>query len=238
MKISYKILTVCCLVAAAGLAGCKKDLDKTIEENFDFTNKANVQLFNGIVGSNRTYLYIDNAPVNGATIAFGAAFPGTGYGFAVTGAETAFRVRDTLASSTQVPMSFMQNLQAGKNYTIFLYDTSTAPKQITVETDLVIPTDTTARLRFANLAYSPTALPAVDVYSVKRKENIFTAVTKAGVTNFIPYASGSNDTLIVRYTGTTTMVAQLNGINPVKKRSYTVVLRGGYTKAITTFANR
>lgn len=239
MKIKNKILAGCgVLVTVMGFMGCKKDLDKTIQENFDFTNTANVQLYNGIVGSNRTYLYIDNKAINGATIAYGAAFPATGYGFTVTGAETAFLVRDTAATTTQLPMSFMQNFESGKHYTMFLYDTITAPKQITVETDITVPTDSTARLRFANFAYSTAALPPVDVFSVKRQANIFTNITKTQVTNFIPYASASNDTLIVRYAGTTTLVTQLNGINPVQQRSYTVVLRGGATKGLTVFANR
>ncbi|MFN4313504.1 MAG: DUF4397 domain-containing protein [Chitinophagaceae bacterium] len=229
----------CGLIATMALTtGCDKELDPTIEENFDFTNTSNVQLYNAIVGSNRTFLYVDNKPVNGATIAYGAAFPSSAYGFTVTGANNNMLLRDTLASSSQVPLSFQPNLEAGKNYTIFAYDTSTAPQQLTVETNIVIPTDSTARLRFANFQYSTAARPAVDVFSVKRQANIFTNISKTQVTDFIPYASSLNDTLIVRETGTTNFVAQLNGINPTEKRSYTVVLRGGVSRVLTSFANR
>ncbi len=234
----YLIIGSCFCASLMMITSCNKELDPTIEENFDFTNTSNVQLYNAIVGSNRTFLYIDNKPINGATIAYGASFPANAYGFAVMGAGNNFLIKDTLSTSTQAPISFQPNLEAGKNYTIFVYDTSTAPKQLTVETNIVVPTDTTARLRFANLQYSVVARPAVDVFSVKRQSNIFTNISKAQVTDFIPYASASNDTLIVRETGTNVTVAQLNGINPTLKRSYTVVLRGGSTRVLTTFANR
>lgn len=239
MKSLKYMIVGCGLMTALVIAsGCTKDLDPTIEEKFDFTNTSNVQLFNAMVGSNRTFLFIDNQRINGATIAYGTPFPTNAYGFTVKGAGNNFLIRDTLATSTQVPLSFQPNLNAGKNYTIFVYDTSTAPQQLTVETSIVVPNDTTARLRFANLQYSVSARPSVDVYSVKRQSNIFTNISKAQVTDFIPYASALNDTLIVRETGTNTTVAQLNGINPTQKRSYTVVLRGGATRVLTTFANR
>lgn len=239
MKLSKYMIAGCALLTGwMTITGCDKELDPTIEENFDFTNTSNVQVFNAIVGSNRTYLYVDNKPVNGATIAYGAAFPSSAYGFTVTGGSNSFLLRDTLATSTQSPLSFMPNLEAGKSYTIFAYDTSTAPKQLTIENNVAIPTDTTARLRFANFQYSVANRPNVDVYSVKRAQNIFTNIGKTQVTDFIPYASAQNDTLIVRETGTNTVVGQLNGINPLQQRIYTVVLRGGVSRTVSSFANR
>jgi hypothetical protein len=127
---------------------------------------------------------------------------------------------------------------------MFIYDTITSPKQLTVETAIEIPLDTTARLRFANFVFSKTAVPAVDVYSVKRKANVFSNIATTQVTAFIPFAAALSDTLLVRETGTTTQLAALNNINPARKRSYTVVFRGRYqtttgttARALTTLTN-
>lgn len=239
MKALNIFMTGCGLAATLlFMPSCKKDLDPTIKEENNLVNTSQVQLYNAIVGSNRNYVYVDTKPLNGATIAYGSSFPSNAYGFSVPSGFRAFLLKDTLVTSTQLQLSFAENLQSQKNYTIFAYDTITAPKQLTVETKLEIPTDTTARVRFANFLYSTTALPAVDVYSVKRQANVFSGVIKTGVTDFIPYASALNDTLLVRWTGTTTQVVALNGFNPTQKRSYTVIVRGGATRAISTFANR
>lgn len=238
MKSLSILVAGCGLMTAVLVSSCKKDLEPIIQSQTDLTNTAQVQLFNAIVGSNRNYLYVDTKPLNGATIAYGASFPSNAYGFSVPAGFRAFLLKDTLITSTQLQLSFAENLQSQKNYTVFAYDTITAPRQVTVETKLEIPADTTARVRFANFLYSTVAQPAVDVYSVKRQANVFSGIIKTGVTDFIPYASQLNDTLLVRWAGTTTQVIALNGFNPTQKRSYTVILRGGVTKAISSFANR
>lgn len=219
------------------IQSCDKEVEQKLPEQYDLSNSALVKVYNAIVGSNRNYVYVDGTPVNGATVAFGSSFPST-YGFAVPSGLRSFVIKDTLATSTQLELAFSENLQANQLYTVFVYDTTTAPKQITVATNIEIPTDTTARVRFANLAYSTAILPPVDVFSVKRQTNIFSNIVQTEVTNFIPYASALSDTLLVRSAGTTMLMSQLNGFNPTQKRSYTLVFRGGFTKALTSFTSR
>jgi hypothetical protein len=157
----------------------------------------------------------------------------------VPGGLHSFSIADTLATTTQRPLTFAATLDPGKHYTIFTYDTITAVKQKTVETKIEIPSDNTARLRFANFIHDVNAVPPVEVFSRKRNEVIFTNVNKTEVTEFIPYSSLVNDTLIIRATGSTTTLAQFNGFFPTQKRSYTLVYRGSHrgTKVATVFAN-
>lgn len=224
------VVLVCCLGW-----GCKKDKGKEVAfENTTFTDKSFIQVHNGILNAARNYIYVDAVPVNGAALAFNSTFPATPSNFSVTNGFRAFLVRDTSSTATQVPLSFAENLQAGTYYTIFLYDTLTSPKKKIVANDIQIPTDTTARVRFANFIFSRTAVPNVDIFSLKRNANVFTNVGITDVTGYVPYASALNDTLYVRETGTTNLLATMNGFNPVQKRSYTLVFRGRYQTTGTT----
>jgi hypothetical protein len=218
------------------IAACTKNTGEPARQNRDFSSSSLLQLYVATLNASRNYMYINSSPVTGATIATGGLFPSTGYASDVPSGSTAFLVRDTLSTTTQLPLSFGESLQPGKNYTIFLYDTITTPKQKTVETNIVIPVDTAARLRFANFVFSRTAVPSVDIFSKRRGINIFTNVPVTDVTGFIRVPSSFNDTLIVRETGTLTQLAILNGINPTQKRSYTIVFRGRYTNTTGTAA--
>ncbi len=232
------ILTACsCVIATAFLAvSCVKETGKEVAlEQYDYSSKAFVQVYNGTLSSARNYVYVDGAPVTGAALAYASTFPSTPSLFAITSGFRAFLIRDTSSTIlTQPAMSFAENLQATGNYTIFMYDTLTSPKQKIVQNDIIIPTDTTARVRFANFIFTRTAVPNVDIFSLKRNANVFTNVGITEVTGYIPYASSLNDTLYVRETGTANLLATLNGFNPVRKRSYTLVFRGRYQTTGTT----
>lgn len=236
------------LMSAGLLLSCTKTFNEKTTQQTDFNNSTLAQVFLATVGASRNYVYIDGKNVTGAVLSSGSIFPSTGYAFNVNPGLRSFLIRDTLTTSTQVPLTFAENMQVGKQYTIFMYDTSTSPKQLTVATDIVIPSDTTARLRFANFIHNSFAVPGVDVFSKRRNQNIFTNVTKTQVTDFVPYTSAStnvsyipdtNDTLFIRETGTMNTLVQINGFNPTQKRSYTLVYRGSHrgTKTATIFAN-
>lgn len=250
MKVTTILQTCSAVIASALLAvSCVKETGKEVAlEQYDYSNKAFVQVYNGTLTSTRNYIYVDGTPVNGASLNYGATFPSTPSNFAITSGLRAFLIRDT--SSTilvQPPMSFGENFQANANYTIFMYDTVNAVKQKTVTNSIVIPSDTTSRIRFANFAYSPFTIPAVDIFSVKLNANVFSNVSTTEVTGYIPYASSSktveNDTLYVRIAGSgtnlmnrtvagTPPVTTLSPVQlivaPVRLRSYTLIFRGGY----------
>jgi hypothetical protein len=243
MKLS-KIITLNVLFTVAFslyLISCEKKVPEIASIDTDFSNSATVQVIDATVKSARTFIYIDNVPVSGAAIAFGGVYPGTAYALKVAAGSRSFLIKDTATVTTQLPLNFTQTFDAGKSYTIFMYDTLTSPKQLTVVNNIVIPADTTSRLRFANFIYNTTAVPAVDVYSYRRgPAPVFTNIATGTVTDFIPYASGLTDTLYVYATGTTSPLlvkSLVNSLTP--SRSYTSVYNGSYkstTKTVTTFA--
>ena len=234
MKLTTIIIAFSAVIVSALLAvSCVKQAGKEVAlEQNNFTNKTFVQVYNGTVNSARNYVYVDGNAVTGAAVAYGSTFPSTPSNFTVTSGVRAFLIRDTLPATTQPPMSFAENFEANQNYTIFMYDSLTTPKQKTVKNDIAFPNDTTSRIRFANFIFTRTAVPNVDLFSVKRNANVFTNVNITDVTNYVPHPSSSktveNDTLFVRETGTMNLLATLNGFAPVRKRSYTLVFRGRY----------
>ncbi len=219
------------LLIGTVLISCEKSFDEKTNQNRDVNANSVVQVYVGTVGASRNYVYVDGRPQNGVALSSGSVFPAVAYGFYVPAGQRAFLVRDTLSTTTQVPLSFANVLGGGKSYTIFTYDTITAVKQKTVETQIVVPTDTTCRIRFGHFAYSPTLMPNVDLYSFRRAANVFTNINPTDVSGYIPYASRLTDTLQVRETGTTNVLAQLNGFFGTEKRSYTLVYRGSHRGA-------
>lgn len=251
MKLKTIIKTCSAILISSFISfSCVKDVGKEVAtEQTDLTNKSFVQVYNGILSSARNYVYVDGSAVTGAALAYNGIFPLTPASFSINSGVRAFLVRDTLGTSTQPPMSFTQNLQAGSYYTVFLYDTVNAPKQKTVINNVVIPTDTSARIRFAFFAYAPFLIPQVDIFSVKLNRNLFSNVSVTDVTDFIPINSRSTDTLIVRVagSGTNLMNRTVSGtpavttfspiqlvLTPTRLRSFTLVFRGSYRTDLTT----
>jgi len=244
-KLPYIYFIIVVLLASA----CSKNSqDSTPIVNT--SNSSNIQFFLATVGASRNLITVDGNRINRPTLAAGTCFPtavypstNTSLAFAIGGGLHSFTVVDTLVTTMQKPLTFAGTFEAGKYYSIFMYDTITNPKQVTVESKIEIPADNTARLRFANFIHDVNAVPAVEVFSTRRNEVVFPNVNKTDVTSFIPYSSTVNDTLIVRQVGTTTALATFNGFFPTQKRSYTLVYRGSNRtptttpKAVTVFAN-
>lgn len=223
-------------IVATVLFACKKEVEIYLPEQTDLSSKAFVKVYNSVINTTRNYVYIDDVPVTGAGLAYGALFPSVSHYSAIDAGNRAVVIKDTLKTSTQKPISFSTTFDAGANYTIFTYDTVTNTKYLAVKDNIEEPADTTSRLRLANLIFSTSTVPNIDIYSVKRKANIFTNVGTAQVTDFIAFSSGLPDTLFVRATGTTTNLAQLNALTPTQKRSYTIVFRGRYANTTGTMA--
>jgi hypothetical protein len=109
--------------------------------------------------------------------------------------------------------------------------------------NIVVPTDTTARLRFANFAYSPTAIPAFDIFSRRLNAVVFSNVNFTEVTDFKAHPAGWVDTFNIRIAGTTTNLQNIGStgipsdisviFTPTKGRSYTLVFRNGYRSMYT-----
>jgi len=229
MKLKNIIFAGCSVITVAALLySCVKErgIEVAVESN-DFSNKAFVQVFNASVGTVRNYVYVDGKTLTGAVVPYGSSFPSVASTFTVSSGPHSFLIRDTLASSTQPQVAFAANFDGKSSYTIFLYDTLALVKQITVKNEIVVPSDTTARVRLANFVLSKTAAGSIDLYSISRKANVFSGVSVTGVTDYIPFASRAVDSLIVRAAGTQVALDTLT-FNPTAKRSYTLIFRGRY----------
>jgi len=255
MKLLKIIILNLGIVAASSLyLSCNKETPLLASISPDLGKSATVQVFSATVRATRNYVYVDGAPVSGSTLVYGGVFPSTAYAFKVDAGSRTFLIKDTLPATTQTPITFSQSMEAGKSYTIFTYDTITSVKQTTVLNNIVVPTDTTCRLRFANFIYNTTPVANVDVYSYRRipgtpvfvagapvlttSTPVFNNIATTSVTDFIPYAAGQTDTLYVYATGTTAplLVKQLVP-SLVQTRSYTSCYNGSYkgTKVVSTF---
>jgi len=215
------------------LTACNRDVFDTTARQDDFSSSARVQVYNVSVGSQRNFVYLDGKALTGVALAytntsFLPLFPATANSFAIPTGLRNFSVRDTLVTSIQPQLAFSENFEGGKHYTVFIYDTMSATKQKTVETNIVVPGDNTARVRFANFAWLKAGVPpAVDVFSKRQNANVFTNIPYTGVTDFISYESGVADSLIVRATGTATGL-DTAVLTFAAKRNYTTVFRGRY----------
>jgi len=240
----FKIITSALAVStlcAVNFSCVKNDPVHATTED-DFSNTTLMNVFNATVKATRNYVYVDGAPVSGVVFGAGSTFPNTAYAFRVKAGLRSFSIRDTLITSTQVPLNFVENLDVNKFYTIFTYDSINAPKQITVLNNIQTPTGNTSMLRFANFIYNTNAMPNVDVYSyrITPGQPVFSNVQTTGVTNFIPVPAGFIDTLYVYAAGTTSpLIAKAAVAAMTPQRSYTAVFNGSYrstTRNITTVA--
>lgn len=231
------------LMIAFFLQSCTKEASTRLTTQTNLSNNSLIRVFVATVNASRNYVYVDGKPITGALLSSGSMFPAAGiYASYIPAGFRAFLIRDTLSTSTQVPLSFSGNMQANKNYTIFMYDTISAPNQKTVETTYEVPADTTCRIRFANFIYNPAAVPSIDVFSFNRNANIFTNVAVTDVSNFIAYPTKLGvDTLYIRETGSLTNIIKVvtSGFFQ-EKRSYTLVYRGSHrgTRVATLYTDR
>lgn len=233
MKSSSIIKITLAVSAAILMIACEKASMPRATEITDFNNKARVQLFNATAGSPGNLIVVNGAVLNNtAPASYGIGWPTNNF-FITEPGTSAIIIRPS-SGTTQPALAFPTSFKANTFYSIFTYDTLTSPKQVTVESAVEIPSDTTARLRFANFMYSKTQAPNVDIFSVKRNGLIFSNIATSEVTPFVPYASRTLDTLIVRQAGTTTVLGQFNGFSATPKRVYTAVLRGSYVTITTT----
>ncbi len=237
MKIYVSIAFIA--VMLSGTMSCEKKLESVLDTlTVASDSLAFVQVFNTTLSSNRNYVSLDGKSVSGVTFAFGGLYPSTAMGLGVAPGNRNVLIRDTLITTTQPPLSFNEDFQAGKLYTIFTYDTVTAIKKLTVSSNIVIPADTSARLRFGSFLFSTASVPVVDVFSFRKNTNVFTGISANRVTDFIPYESRIADTLYIREAGTSNQLGKLT-VSFTAKRSYTAVIYGRYngTRTSATFIN-
>jgi hypothetical protein len=236
MKQTLSLLVLFILITSTFAVSCNKSFDDKFLTNETNSINSSVQVVLATVGASRNYVYVDGVPRNGAALSSGSIFPSSGIGISVPTGLRSMLVRDTLSTTTQTQLAFAQNMQAGMGYTVFVYDTITAVKQKTVETSLIVPSDTSCRIRFANFAYNGNAVtPAIDVVSTGKNEVVATNVPYTGVTEFVAHPTGlAGEGFQIREAGTSNVLATITSATLVPKRSYTVVYRGSHRNTSAT----
>jgi len=220
------------LTLATAQMGCRKKTNDTTPVK-DVPRQAYVQWFNGTLNSTRNFMYVNGIQINGTTNSFGGVFPSGAYSSAVYSGSSGITIKDTLSTSTQVAQNFVQELETGKSYTIFTYDTITSPKRLIAENGTSVLNGTNARVRFLNIIYNPTPPPTVDIFSVNQNNFVVMNLPVAQLTNFFEIAPGVSDTWQVRQSGTTTVMASLaiSTSSLMPNRRYTFVYRGSHRAA-------
>jgi hypothetical protein len=255
MRKNHVSIAVKFFLAGLLFSACKKQISVPIEAINNSTTYLKVYIASP--GATRNYVFINDRQVTGAALTAGGLFPlssasqGIAFPhnslFSVQLGEMRpiaqkISIRDTALVTAQPVTNVVTNLETLSNYTLFLADSSLRPRAILVKDDMPPVGDTAARLRFANLPFSPLAIPNVDIFSVKARANIFTNAPVGMISEFKPFASALNDTLHVRAAGTTANLASVNGFLATRGRYYTIVFRGSYrnpgSRVLGTFVNR
>jgi hypothetical protein len=229
---------------------CEKKASYTAE--FDYNSSANnsfvkfvnayayaTPLFAGQTSASIQLAY-NGVQFSGTPIALGGAFPGNA-NYAAVPKENSLKemfVRLGLgtppaAVKDSFLFAFQPNLTQGKYYTYFFCDsiTNLSKRLLITEDEVREPGGINLyRIRFVNLIPNmPVATPTLELFSFRARAVIFTGIPSRGVTPFIEVpvqGINTSDTLQIRYSGTTTTIATLNGLGVAGQASITVFARG------------
>lgn len=230
-RISFILQSLLFTGSVLVFCACSRNIHDTQIKESDLSSYAQGQFINLSIASNRSAIYVNNNVLNYATIAYRGQFPTLpNTSFIINSGVQTLTIRDTLATAVQPRLSFTYDFTPASYYTIFLYDTVNQAKQLIVPTKIVIPSDTTARVRFAHFSYLPGAAPAIDIFSKLRNENVVSGLQYTQVTDFIPYATVA-DSFFVKQTNNPSIILDTLVFTPARKRSYTLAFRGRYRTA-------
>ncbi len=244
------ILFLAAVVAAGILAGCDKELQEDAPAQL-LTNEGNAQIkvvhaspnFTTVTGQPEAFNFIvSGAKVNSAAIAFSGLFPAQNTGYmGITSGLHWFKIsRGGVNTTDSITIhTFQKLIEPGQKYSYIVTDSlkSTNEARTMLLTDnFNQPVPGNYAVRFVHAVTSDTVGKNVDVYSFRRKANIFTNVKIGTATGFIEYGPAGTDTLSVRRSGTTNELTRFNGIPFASTRVYTVIYKGLTTATTGTKA--
>ena len=223
---------VATLLTGVVLTGCKKNEQLRTAENVGLTNKSFLKVYNATLSSTNVNVKVEGVLQSATIFTYAGLFPASTTYSVVDPGTRSINIIDT-NSTHRINLTLSNNFELSKYYTLFMYDTITAPKGKIVVDDIVVPTDSVARLRFANFLHS--SLANVDVFSKSKNATIFSNISPLTVTPFMDHPSKKTDTFYLRPVNTITNVATLI-FTPGEKRNYTLIARGRYGNTSGTLA--
>ncbi len=232
-------------VAIAGvLAGCDKELQEDVPATLTGEGYSYIRVIHasptfrsvvttpGIQTRDSFNLYVSGAKVNSSFLTYNSMFPGqtTGY-IAVTSGLHYFRLtlNGVKTADSATLHTFQKVLEPGQRYSYILTDSirsSNENRQMLLKDNFNNPVPGNYAVRFVHAVMNDTVGKTVDVYSFRRKANIFTNIKIGDATGFVEYGPSGTDTLSVRRNGTTWELTRLNSIPFASGRVYTVIYRG------------
>lgn len=216
---TFKIATICCLLAVVLLASCKKDKD---EPGVEATGTATLTLVNASPFIGTYNIYIDKAKMNTSPLSSGGT---VNYFDLPSGSRT---LQVSSASSTDTLLTKAVSLANEKVYSFFLIGQSGQLDGITTNDVMTTVTDK-ASLRLANMC--PDA-PALDLV-VEATDATITLVTNQfykTVSSFVALAPKTYN-ISVREKATGTVRATVSNVAVSGGKYYTVLVKGMITPA-------
>ncbi len=250
MKKTYLIGSSLLLMIFVGFIGCKKKYEVKTALFDETSSMAQLRVIHAAPNFRRVFnrqdsfaIYINNQKITNTFLTYAGAFPGitTNPYVALNAGSKDIRFvllgRVLIDSFTVTALG--KNMEAGKSYSLVITDSLANNKdnQVMWLTDnYKRPATGSYALRFVHAVLNQPV--GVDVFSTRTGANVFTNVNRASASPFIELPSNSftNDTLIVRATGTTTEIARFNGFPRTDQRIFTAIFRGDATVATGTKA--
>lgn len=255
-NIYFGLFIIC---VGIGMLACEKNLiDNNQEWQFTDDNAANIKIINtwshlikGVTAT-RFLGFQDNNRIMGNGLAAPGVWPGSTYAQVKPGASSILLLQDrkvaavgttpaSIGAPVQGDTAILRsvNLDARKNYSLFLAGDSVARDLIVVEDKLENLDTLTYAIRFTNLVVNTTPQP-VRLYSRREGKDLFTNVAYKQVTDFlkIPFTN-TVDTLDV-FSGTTRLYS-INGSPKGRGKMYTVYTQGKTgvrTPTVNWYTNR
>lgn len=241
MKIKNNAFAALILTAMVVFAACEK---KEITLLGDTPTGAKVKFLPSCSNCPSLQMTANGQIINPTGVAYGGAFPTSGYAVLPTGDVTLDFIR---TDSSKSFLTTKVNLAEGKWYSIYVGDTVPTPTITLIEDDIKTFQDTFLRVRFVNVLSGRTK----DTLDLVRKNDnsvVASAVTygKASEFKFVPTTVA--DTFFYRKTGTTVIYPlTANTIFTVKRNAQTITFlarglnnktTGTQTAKIDWWANR
>jgi hypothetical protein len=226
------LLIACTVLTSAVLGACDKNEQLRTAENIGLSGKSFLKVYDATLSSTNVNLKVDGVGYTGIPFTYNGLFPASTTYSIVDPGTRSINISDTNAIH-RIDLTLTNNFEVAKYYTVFMYDTITAPKAKIVADEIVVPTDSVSRLRFANLLHASTA--NVDVFSKSKNTTIFSNISPLTVTPYMDHPSKKTDTFYLRPVNTVTNVATLI-FTPGEKRNYTLIARGRYGTTTGTLA--
>jgi len=201
-------------------------------------------------------VYTGATKINGPLLKYGGAFPtngGNGGYLAVDPGNQSIRLTVSTASAPDsTVVSLTKTLVAGAYYTLVITDSIQSMRdssKIWVQDSYPKPTLGAGYLylRFVHAVMDDSAGTTVDLYSQRTNLVLFANIKIDSITPFtsFPSIAGGVDTLYVRRSGTTAILAKLNTVTAGDQQFYTALYAGdtalspaAKTRALSFYRNK